>query len=75
MVKAAPAPPLVVVEPQFLLELLVIPLDPPAQLGGATSSIRAVVAGRVESQYLLGSFFASGHSISSHSSGCGSARQ
>src|SRR3954452_24188375 len=34
VVEAAPAPPLVVVEPQLLLELLVIPLDPPAQLRG-----------------------------------------
>src|SRR5690349_22350014 len=33
MMKAAPAPPFVMVEPQFLLEILIIPLDPPAQFG------------------------------------------
>src|SRR4051812_4359733 len=35
MVKATPTPPFEVVEAQFLLELLVVPLDPPAHLGGA----------------------------------------
>src|SRR6186713_1868037 len=35
MMEAAPTPPLKVVEAQFLLELLVVPFDPPAQLGGA----------------------------------------
>src|SRR3954463_9086168 len=33
MMKAAPAPPFIMIEPQFLLEILIIPLDPPAQLG------------------------------------------
>ena len=33
MMKAAPAPSFVMIEPEFLLEVLVIPLDPPAQLG------------------------------------------
>src|SRR3954466_5992729 len=32
--KAAPAAPLIVTKPEFLLEVLVVPLDPPAQLGG-----------------------------------------
>src|SRR5688572_121815 len=35
MMEAAPTPPLKVVEAQFLLELLVVPFDPPAHLGGA----------------------------------------
>src|SRR5215212_8242635 len=35
MVKATPAPPLKVIKPQFLLELLVVSFDPPAHLGGA----------------------------------------
>src|SRR5215218_11247045 len=35
MVKATPAPPLKVVEAQFLLQLLVVSFDPPAHLGGA----------------------------------------
>jgi len=33
MMKAAPAPSFVMVEPKFLLEILIIPLNPPAQLG------------------------------------------
>src|SRR3954464_2036729 len=33
MMKAAPTPSFVMVEPQFLLEILIIPLNPPAQLG------------------------------------------
>src|SRR5918912_124911 len=41
VVEAAPAPPLVVVEPQLLLELPVIPLDPPARLGGRDQLLEA----------------------------------
>src|SRR3954462_6379812 len=33
MMKAAPAPSFIMIEPQFLLEVLVIPLNPPAQFG------------------------------------------
>src|SRR3954465_1324269 len=33
MMKAAPTPSFVMIEPQFLLEILIIPLNPPAQLG------------------------------------------
>src|SRR3954447_10201431 len=33
MMKAAPAASFIMIEPQFLLEILIIPLDPPAQLG------------------------------------------
>jgi hypothetical protein len=43
-------------------------------LAVATSSSIAAVAGRVESQYLVGSVLPSGHSMRNHSSGCGSAR-
>src|SRR5215218_5637470 len=35
MVKATPAPSFVVIKPEFLLQLLVVPFDPPAQLGDA----------------------------------------
>lgn len=35
MVKAAPATALVMVEPEFVLELLVVPLDPPPELHGS----------------------------------------
>src|SRR5487761_2577463 len=34
MVKATPASSLVMAKPKFLLEVLVVPLDPPTQLGG-----------------------------------------
>src|SRR5215204_4562038 len=44
-------------------------------LAVSTSSRIGIVSGRVESQYLVGSFSLSGHSISSHSSGQGCARQ
>ncbi len=43
-------------------------------LAVSTSSAIGVVAGRVESQYLLGSASPWGHSISSHSSACASDR-
>src|SRR3954447_9146144 len=33
MMKATPAPPLVVAEPDLLLQLLIVPLDAPAQFG------------------------------------------
>src|SRR4051795_1505591 len=33
MMKAAPAASFIMVEPKFLLEILIIPLNPPAQLG------------------------------------------
>ena len=33
MMKAAPAPSFIMIEPKFLLEILIIPLNPPAQLG------------------------------------------
>src|SRR3954471_4751583 len=33
MMKAAPAASFIMIEPQFLLEILIIPLNPPAQLG------------------------------------------
>src|SRR5688572_12082948 len=33
MMKAAPTPSFIMIEPQFLLEILIIPLNSPAQLG------------------------------------------
>src|SRR4051812_23554356 len=33
MMKAAPTASFIMIEPEFLLEVLIIPLDPPAQLG------------------------------------------
>ena len=34
MMKATPTSPFVVAKPEFLLEVLMVPLDPPTQLGG-----------------------------------------
>src|SRR5690349_15069977 len=55
MMKAAPAPSFVMVEPKFRLECLIIPLDSPAQLGpvdqvdqgGRRRRGRAAVRGRL----------------------------
>ena len=43
MVETAPAPPLVVPEPEFLFELLVVALDPPAQFGQMDETIEGGV--------------------------------
>ena len=56
-------------EPDLLLEFLIVALDAPAQLGQIDQRPKVMSLGRVESQYLVGSFSPSGHSISSHSSG------
>src|ERR1700719_2627196 len=50
-------------EAEFALEFLIVAFDAPAQFRGIDENF--------ESQYLVGSRSASGHSISSHSSGCG----
>ena len=44
-------------------------------LARCTSSTSGTSAGKVDLQYLVGSFSSGGPSISNHSSGCGSARQ
>ena len=46
MVEATPAAPLVVSQPKFLLEVLVIPLNPPAQLGGIDQRTPADAGGQ-----------------------------
>ena len=68
MVKASPASTFIVIEAQFLLEFLIVALDPPAQFGSFPSLARAVSAARVESQYLVGALSSCGHSTSGHSS-------
>jgi hypothetical protein len=65
--EATPAASFIVPEPDLLLEFLIIALDAPAQLGGVDQIADAMLLGKVESQYLVGSFSPSGHSISSHS--------
>ncbi len=46
MMKATPPSPLVVTKPEFLLEILTVPLDPPAQLGGVYQGTAADVRKR-----------------------------
>src|SRR5713226_3574962 len=47
MVEAAPAAALVMPKAEFLLEFLVIALDPPAQLGQINQSLEGDVVGKV----------------------------
>ena len=44
--KAAPTSPLIMAKPEFLLEVRVIPLDPPTQLGGVGQGAAADVRGQ-----------------------------
>jgi hypothetical protein len=46
MMKATPPSPLVVTKPEFLLEILIIPLDPPAQVGVVYQGTAADVLGQ-----------------------------
>jgi hypothetical protein len=57
-----------VTEPDLLLELLIVPLEAPAQFGEVDELAEADVAGSVESQYRVSSASPSGHSMSSVSS-------
>jgi hypothetical protein len=74
MMEAAPPTPFKMSEPELLLELLIVALDTPAQLGGVDQPAEGDVFRKVESQYLVGSSSPSGHSINSHSSGRASVR-
>ena len=75
MVEAAPAAAFVVAEAELLLELLVVPLDPPAQLGEGDETFQGRV-GRAGWRTSIWSARARlrGHSTSSQSSGQGSCR-
>src|ERR1700680_2785767 len=68
MVEAAPPAPFIITKAEFLLELLIIALDPPPQLCQINQTSNATSSDKVENQYLVGSVSSSGHSISSHSS-------
>src|SRR5438309_12106675 len=68
MMETAPPAPFIIAKAEFLLELLIIALDPPPQLVRSTRRSNAVSSGKVENQYLVGSVSSSGHSIRSHSS-------
>ena len=67
MMEATPSAPFEVTEPDLLLEVLIVALDAPAQLGQIDQLRKLMFSGSVESQYLVGSASPSGHSISSHS--------
>jgi hypothetical protein len=75
MMKAAPASSFVLAQPEFLFEFLIIALDDPTLFGQRDQILQIAVAGRVDSQYLLGSASPLGHSMINHSSACGSVCQ
>ena len=70
MVKSSPTSTFVVAQAEFLLEILVVALDAPAQMRGANQVIDCAVLGQRDSQYLVGSLWPAGHSMSSRSWGC-----
>ena len=45
MVKAAPPAPFIITKPEFLLELLIIALDPPSQLCQVDQAIEGDIRG------------------------------
>ena len=59
----------VVIAAEALLELAVVVLDAPAELGEVHECRDWRVAGGLESQYLTGSFLPSGQSANNHGSG------
>jgi len=75
VVKAAPTSALEVTEAELLFEFLVVALDAPAQLGDADQLLERGCCRKVLKKYLVGSASPVGHSMSSHCSGCCSARQ
>src|SRR3989442_1166316 len=75
MVEAPPAPPFEVIQPQLVLQLLVVRSIRQRSIASRTRSARVAVGGSVASQYLIGAASARGHSMSSHSSGRGVERQ
>ena len=74
MVEAAPAAALVVPEPEFLLELLVVAFDAPPELGEFDQAREADVL-RQGREPVFGGLLPSGHSIKSHSGKRGSPSQ
>ena len=70
MMKAPPAAALVVPPPQILREVLVVALDAPAYMRHPRKVGQRRGFGQGGSQYLRGSSLFSGHSMSSHCSGC-----
>lgn len=67
VVEAPPPSAFGVAQSQFLLEFLIVSLDPPTQLGGADQLGDRSVGRQGGEPILLGSTSPSGHSIRSHS--------
>jgi hypothetical protein len=80
VVEAAPPAPLIITKAEFLLQRLIIALDPPSPLceidqtfeGDILGQTKVISSGKVGNQYLVGSASPCGHSISSHSAARGS---
>src|SRR5215471_13591400 len=72
VMETAPPAPLIIAEAEFLLQLLIVALDAPAQLDEIDQTLKRISSGSVASQYLVGSASSCSHSISSHSSARGS---
>jgi hypothetical protein len=52
VMEASPPAPFIIAEAEFLLQLLVVALDPPSQLGDIDQTRKADLLGSVASQYL-----------------------
>ena len=72
--KAAPTAPLVMPEPDFLLEFLIVALDAPAQFGEIDQTAKANLPRQARKPVFRRLLSPAGHSINSHSSGHGSLR-
>ena len=68
MMESAPASALVMAKTEFLLEVLVIAFDAPAQLGGVDQEFAAGIGEWSDGQYLVGSASPAGRWIQRHSS-------
>ena len=74
VMEAAPAAALVMPEPKFLLQFLIIAFDAPSELGEFDQALKADVL-RQGREPVFGGLLPSGHSIKSHSGKRGSPSQ
>lgn len=72
MMEAVPAASFVVTQTEFLFQFMAIAFYDPSMFGYVRKFPQTTSDGRVDSQYLVGSDSPARHSISNHSSGCGS---
>jgi hypothetical protein len=75
MVEASPASAFIVIEADFLFQILEVAFDAPAEFRGVDKRGDGRVDGQGREPLSRRLFSPAGHSISSHSSGHGSARQ